>query len=122
MSLGSCPARNGEPRACENPPLPSPNKTVASLLRSLATTRSGLPSPLKSPISTLPGPAPTPKRKKPVTDVAVFAEDDRPQPALRAVEANTAKNARLPPRLIPHRHRPRGELPPAHELQVDTLR
>jgi len=28
----------------------------------------------------------------------------------------------LPSRLIPHRHRPRAELQPAHELQVDTLR
>src|SRR5437016_1861573 len=28
----------------------------------------------------------------------------------------------LPSRLIPHRHRPRTELQPAHELQVDTLR
>jgi transcriptional regulator with XRE-family HTH domain len=28
----------------------------------------------------------------------------------------------LPSRLIPHRHRPRGELQPAHELQVDMLR
>ncbi len=27
----------------------------------------------------------------------------------------------LPSRLIPHRHRPRGELQPAHEPQVDTL-
>src|SRR2546425_12907633 len=26
----------------------------------------------------------------------------------------------LPSRLIPHRHRPRAELQPAHELQVDT--
>jgi hypothetical protein len=29
---------------------------------------------------------------------------------------------RLPSRLIPHRHRPRAELQPAHELQVDMLR
>jgi hypothetical protein len=29
---------------------------------------------------------------------------------------------RLPSRLIPHRHRSRAELQPAHELQVDTLR
>ena len=28
----------------------------------------------------------------------------------------------LPSRLIPHRHRPRAELQPAHELQVDRLR
>ena len=28
----------------------------------------------------------------------------------------------LPSRLIPHRHRPRAELQPAHELQVDMLR
>jgi hypothetical protein len=28
----------------------------------------------------------------------------------------------LPSRLIPHRHRPRAELQPAYELQVDTLR
>ena len=28
----------------------------------------------------------------------------------------------LPSRLIPHRHRPRAELQPAHEPQVDTLR
>jgi hypothetical protein len=28
----------------------------------------------------------------------------------------------LPSRLIPHRHRSRAELQPAHELQVDTLR
>jgi hypothetical protein len=28
----------------------------------------------------------------------------------------------LPSRLVPHRHRPRAELQPAHELQVDTLR
>ena len=28
----------------------------------------------------------------------------------------------LPSRLIAHRHRPRAELQPAHELQVDTLR
>lgn len=28
----------------------------------------------------------------------------------------------LPSQLIPHRHRPRAELQPAHELQVDTLR
>src|SRR4030095_15071051 len=28
----------------------------------------------------------------------------------------------LSSRLIPHRHRPRAELQPAHELQVDTLR
>jgi hypothetical protein len=28
----------------------------------------------------------------------------------------------LPSRLIPHRHHPRAELQPAHELQVDTLR
>jgi hypothetical protein len=28
----------------------------------------------------------------------------------------------LPFRLIPHRHRPRAELQPAHELQVDMLR
>ena len=29
---------------------------------------------------------------------------------------------KLPSRLIPHRHHPRAELQPAHELQVDTLR
>ena len=28
----------------------------------------------------------------------------------------------LPSRLIPHRHRPRAELQPAYELQVETLR
>jgi hypothetical protein len=28
----------------------------------------------------------------------------------------------LPSRLIPHCHRPRAELQPAHELQVDMLR
>jgi hypothetical protein len=28
----------------------------------------------------------------------------------------------LPSRLVPDRHRPRAELQPAHELQVDTLR
>src|SRR6476646_11254836 len=28
----------------------------------------------------------------------------------------------LPSRLIPHRHRPRGELQPAHEPQVDMRR
>jgi len=28
----------------------------------------------------------------------------------------------LPSRLIPHRHRPRTKLQPAHELQVDALR
>src|SRR5919201_5567237 len=28
----------------------------------------------------------------------------------------------LPSRLIPHRHRPRAELQPVHELQVDTFR
>jgi hypothetical protein len=28
----------------------------------------------------------------------------------------------LPSGLVPHRHRPRAELQPAHELQVDTLR
>src|SRR5437867_3252210 len=28
----------------------------------------------------------------------------------------------LPSRLIPHRHRPRAELQPPHEPQVDTLR
>src|SRR5260370_42329775 len=35
----------------------------------------------------------------------------------------TRANARwLPSRLIPHRHRPRAELQPAHELEVDMLR
>jgi hypothetical protein len=29
---------------------------------------------------------------------------------------------RLPSRLVPHRHRPRGELQAAHEPQVDMLR
>src|SRR5437870_6736399 len=33
-----------------------------------------------------------------------------------------ARTRSLPSRLIPHRHRPRAELQPAHELQVDTLR
>ena len=28
----------------------------------------------------------------------------------------------LPSRLVPHRHRPRAELQPAHERQVDMLR
>jgi len=37
--------------------------------------------------------------------------------------ADSGHQARwLPFRLIPHRHRPRAELQPAHELQVDTLR
>ena len=37
--------------------------------------------------------------------------------------ANPVKHAPwLPSRLIPHRHRPRAELQPAHELQVDMLR
>src|SRR5215204_3366421 len=37
--------------------------------------------------------------------------------------ADSGEYARwLPARLIPHRHRPRAELPPAHELQVDMLR
>src|SRR5439155_20903028 len=33
-----------------------------------------------------------------------------------------AENVWLPSRLIPHRHRPRAELQPAYELQVDMLR
>src|SRR4029453_19325702 len=33
-----------------------------------------------------------------------------------------ARSSSLPSRLIPHRHRPRAELQPAYELQVDMLR
>ena len=37
--------------------------------------------------------------------------------------ADSGHQARwLPFRLIPHRHRPRAELQPAHELQIDKLR
>jgi hypothetical protein len=42
---------------------------------------------------------------------------------VRAIEALQDLQARwLPFGLIPHRHRPRAELQPAHELQVDRLR
>jgi hypothetical protein len=40
-----------------------------------------------------------------------------------AVDAKRGLQSRwLPARLIPHRHRPRAELQPTHELQVDTFR
>src|SRR5215467_8291774 len=43
--------------------------------------------------------------------------------ALSGASTDSGKQARwLPSRLIPHRHRSRAELQPAHELQVDTLR
>src|SRR5213075_1038544 len=39
-----------------------------------------------------------------------------------AIKNERPAKCTLPSRLIPHRHRPRAELQPAHELQVDTLR
>ena len=36
--------------------------------------------------------------------------------------ARARKPRWLPSRLVPHRHGPRAELQPAHELQVDMLR
>ena len=41
---------------------------------------------------------------------------------VRRLRPARALRGRLPSRLIPHRHRPRAELQPAHELQVDILR
>ena len=43
-------------------------------------------------------------------------------PAPPSVAQGRLQTRWLPSRLIPHRHRPRGELQPAHELQVDMLR
>jgi len=41
--------------------------------------------------------------------------------ARRSTHEMTSASPRLPSRLIPHRHRPRAELLPAYELQVDTF-
>jgi hypothetical protein len=45
------------------------------------------------------------------------------RPKLLHDAANSGSQTRwLPSRLMPHHHRPRAELQPAHELQVDMLR
>ena len=46
----------------------------------------------------------------------------RPRKGLPGPVEPPAEPFLLPSRLIPHRHRPRAELQPAHELQVDMLR
>src|SRR5882762_10565355 len=91
MSLGACPAGNGEPFACVNPPLPSPSRIVTLLLCSLATAISGLPSLLRSAISTLPGAVPTGKCELLVAIREVTPEDGMPQLTANAADSITAK-------------------------------
>src|SRR5436305_137956 len=57
---GGGPAATGERGALAKPPLPLPSRMLTLLLLRLATARSGLPSPLKSPTATEAGVLPTP--------------------------------------------------------------
>src|SRR5262249_59325318 len=52
---------SGEVRALWKEPLPLPSSTLTLSLKELATTRSGLPSPLTSATATEYGPEPTAK-------------------------------------------------------------
>src|SRR6266700_4802109 len=53
-------------------------------------------------------------------DIAMFLS--RGADCAQGIARRRRQSQWLPSRLIPHRHRPRAELQPAHELQVDTLR
>src|SRR4051794_13458033 len=90
MSFGWCPAGNGEPLTSLRPPLPSPSRTVTVPLCSLATTTSGLRSPLKSATSTLPGVAPAAKRELSAAVAGTTSMDNLSQWVLSAARIITA--------------------------------
>ena len=56
---GDVPTANGLPVTCENPPEPSPSRTVTFWDVRFTTARSSLPSPLKSPVAIPKGRVPT---------------------------------------------------------------
>ena len=58
IAIGLVPATNGLALAAANPPEPFPSNSVTLLPSGLATARSRMPSPLKSPVARACGPAP----------------------------------------------------------------